>query len=219
MMQAGPERYQPFFYGPEGRLIQVEYAAEAVSRGSTTIGVRTDKFALIASHVKPPRELVDPYDKIFEVDDHAGATGSGYISDMLRLIDELRLESQQYKLTMGTSIDMFTLAKRLGQYIHEFTLYSVRLPASSIILAGADQKGVHLYQVDPSGTFSRGSAFVVGRNSDKALEALIKGYSKDLTLEQAKQLVMKSVELAINEKPLLQMGIVDSTNKTFLKEM
>ncbi|MEM3670126.1 MAG: hypothetical protein QW767_00050 [Thermoprotei archaeon] len=217
-MQSGPERFPAFFYGPEGRLIQVEYAAEAVNRGSTTLGIRTNKFSLIASHIKPPRELVDPFDKIYQVDDHAGATGSGYISDMLRLIDELRVESQQYRLVMGTPIDLFTLAKRLGQYIHEFTLYSVRLPASSIILAGADQKGVHLYQVDPSGTFSRGAAFAVGRNSDKALEYVIKGYSEDLTVDAAKQLINKAVETAISEKPLLQIGIVDSETKSFKKD-
>ncbi len=218
-MSTGQERYQPFFYGPEGRLIQVEYAQEAVGKGSTTVGIRTDNFSLIGSHVRPPRELVDPYDKIFEIDEHVGATGSGYISDMLRLIDELRIESQQYRLTMGTPIDMFTLAKRLGQYIHEYTLYSVRLPASSIILAGADKRGTHLYQVDPSGTFLRGSAFAVGRNSDKALELIIKGYTRDLTVDKAKDLVSSTIEAAVNEKPLLQFGLVESQTGKFKREV
>jgi proteasome alpha subunit len=214
----GPERYQPFFYGPEGRLVQVEYALEAVSRGSTTVGIRTDSFAIVASHVRPPRELVDPFDKIFEIDEHSGATGSGYISDMLRLVDELRLEAQQYKLTMDTPIDMYTLAKRLGQFIHEFTLYAVRLPAASIILAGADQRGVHLYQVDPSGTFSRGSAFAVGKNADKAVDFIVKSYRKDLSFDEAKKLVDQAVETAIAEKPLLQYGYVNIDTRSFVKQ-
>ncbi|PSN91671.1 hypothetical protein B9Q03_03525 [Candidatus Marsarchaeota G2 archaeon OSP_D] len=217
-MQSGSERFPPFFYGPEGRLIQVEYAAEAVSRGSTTVGIRTDRFAILASHVRPPRELVDPYDKIFEIDEHAGATGSGYISDMLRLIDELRLESQQHRLYIGSPIDIFTLAKRVGQYIHEFTLYAVRLPAASLIIAGVDQRGVHLFQVDPSGTFSRGAAFAVGRNSDKALDYIIKNYSNDLGFEDAKKLAEKAVETAISEKPLLQVGYVEAEKKQFVKQ-
>ena len=37
----------PFFYSPEGRLVQVDYALQAVSRGSTTIGLKTKDFALL----------------------------------------------------------------------------------------------------------------------------------------------------------------------------
>jgi proteasome alpha subunit len=217
-MQYSPERFPPFFYGPEGRLIQVEYAAEAVSRGSTTVGIRTDQFAFIASHVRPPRELVDPFDKIFEIDEHVGATGSGYISDMLRLVDELRVEAQQHRLTMGTPIDIYTLSKRIGQFIHEFTLYAVRLPASSLIIAGADQKGVHLYQIDPSGTFSRGSAFAVGKNAERAIDLIVKSYRKDLTLDDARKLAEQAIESAIGEKPLLQTGYIKLDEKVFVKE-
>ena len=31
----------PFFYNQEGRLVQVDYALQAVSRGSTTLGLKT----------------------------------------------------------------------------------------------------------------------------------------------------------------------------------
>ena len=67
----------PFFYNTEGRLIQVDYALQAVSRGSTTIGLKTKAFALLASQVKPTRPLLEPAEKVYMVDDHVGATGSG----------------------------------------------------------------------------------------------------------------------------------------------
>jgi 20S proteasome, alpha and beta subunits len=121
-MQYSPERFPPFFYGPEGRLIQVEYAAEAVSRGSTTVGIRTDQFAFIASHVRPPRELVDPFDKIFEIDEHVGATGSGYISDMLRLVDELKGRSSATQADYGNADRHLYAFKTNRTFIHEFTL-------------------------------------------------------------------------------------------------
>ena len=66
----------PYFYGPEGRLVLVDSALENVSRGSTTIGIRTPSFALLASHIKPVRPLVDPAEKIFAIDGHVGATGN-----------------------------------------------------------------------------------------------------------------------------------------------
>ena len=45
----------PYYYGPEGRLVLVDSALEAVNRGSTTIGIKTPAFALLASHIKPVR--------------------------------------------------------------------------------------------------------------------------------------------------------------------
>jgi len=36
----GNTRY-PYYYGPEGRLVLVDSALEAVNKGSTTIGIKT----------------------------------------------------------------------------------------------------------------------------------------------------------------------------------
>src|SRR2546430_13778044 len=75
----------PFFYNQEGRLVQVDYALQAVSRGSTTLGLKTKDFALLSSQVKPTRPLMEPAEKVFVVDEHIGATGSGYIGDVTKI--------------------------------------------------------------------------------------------------------------------------------------
>src|ERR671938_725243 len=147
----------PYFYLPEGRLVLVDSALEAVSRGSTTIGIKTPIFALISSHIKPTKPLVEPAEKIFTIDGHVGATGSGYIGDILQLIDELRLEAQKHRLSFESPIDVGSLAKHLGSYLHNYTIYAVRPQAASVIIAGVDQAGIQMYQVNPSGTFFRGS--------------------------------------------------------------
>src|SRR5436309_15076869 len=99
MSESSPNFSNRFpFYGPQGRLVLVDSALEAVNRGSTTIGIKTSEFALISSHIKPTRTLIDPSEKIFAIDSHVGATGSGYIGDILQLIDELRVEAQRHRL-------------------------------------------------------------------------------------------------------------------------
>ncbi len=153
-----PAGRYPYYYGPEGRLVLVDSALEAVNRGSTTIGIKTPAFALLTSHIKPVRPLIDPAEKIFVIDGHVGATGSGYIGDILQLIDELRLEAQKHRLNFESPIDVGSLAKHLGSFLHNYTVYAVRPQASSVIIAGIDQTGVQLYQVDPSGTFFRALA-------------------------------------------------------------
>src|ERR687887_1005727 len=207
----------PHFYGPEGRLVLVDSALDAVKRGSTTIGIKTPTFALLASHIKPVRQLIDPAEKIFTIDGHVGATGSGYIGDILQLIEELRLEAQKHRLSFESPIDVGSLAKHLGSYLHNYTIYAVRPQAASMIIAGIDQTGIQLYQVDPSGTFFRGAGFAIGQYSDIALNVIQKDYSIEMDVEQAIQLSNKAIEKALGERPMVETGIITTKDGSFKK--
>lgn len=212
----GNTRY-PYYYGPEGRLILVDSALEAVGRGSTTIGIKTPAFAMISSHIKPTKPLVEPAEKIFSIDGHVGATGSGYIGDILKLIDEMRIAAQKYRFTYDSPIDIKSLARQLSSYLHDFTIYAVRPQAASIIIAGLDPTGIQLFQVDPSGTFFSGSGFAIGQYSDTAIDVIQKDYTEDISIAQATQLSDKAIEKALGEKPLVERGLVTAKNATFEK--
>jgi proteasome alpha subunit len=212
----GNNRY-PYYYGPEGRLVLVDSALEAVNRGSTTIGIKTPAFVLLSSHIKPTKPLVEPAEKIFTIDEHIGATGSGYIGDILQLIDEIQLAAQKHRLTYESPIDVNSLAKHLSSYLHNYTIYAVRPQAASIIIAGKDQTGVQLYQVDPSGTFFRGAGFAIGQYSDIALDVIQKEYSIEMDVEQAIQLSNKAIEKALGERPMVETGIITTKDGSFKK--
>jgi proteasome alpha subunit len=198
----------PYYYGQGGRLVLVDSALEAVNKGSTTVGIKTAEFALISSHIKPTLPLVDPNEKIFTIDSHIGATGSGYIADIEQLIEEIRLQAQKHRLSYESSIDIKSIAKHLSTYLHNYTIYAVRPQAASIIIAGVDEKGIQLYQVDPSGTYLKGSGFAIGHSSDIALDVIQQGYDKNLTSKQALELTHRAIEKAIGEKPVVESGIV-----------
>lgn len=204
---SGNNRY-PSYYGPGGRLVFVDSALEAVNKGSTTIGIKTSNFAIISSQIKPTRPLVEPSEKIFSIDEHVGATGSGYIGDILQLIDEIRLHAQKHRVTFETPIEVGSLARHISSYLHTFTIYSVRPQAASILIAGRDQMGVQLYQIDPSGTYFRGSAFAIGQSSEIALEVIQQEYNDSLNLQQAIQLSNNAIEKALAEKPLITTGVI-----------
>lgn len=205
----------PFFYNQEGRLVQVDYALQAVSRGSTTLGIRTKDFALLTSQVKPTRALMEPAEKVFVVDDHIGATGSGYIGDVTTLLDQLRVAAQRHRLVYDEPIDVGTLSRSLSEYLHEFTMYAVRPFGASVILAGIDNLGVQLIQVDPSGTTFKGSAFAIGQSSDEALETIVKGYRPDLTVEDAIALASQAIEGVNGGKSVIEHGVVTTEAKRF----
>lgn len=207
----------PYYYGPEGRLLLVDSALEAVCRGSTTIGIKTSTFALISSHIKPTRPLVEPSEKIFAIDRHVGATGSGYIGDILQLIDEMRITAQKHRLIYDSPVDIKSLARQLSSYLHDFTIYAVRPQAASIIIAGLDPAGVQLYQVDPSGTYFSGSGFAIGQYSETAIDVIQKEYTEDITLDQAVQLSDRAIEKALGEKPSVDRGLVTGKLARFEK--
>jgi len=205
----------PFFYNQEGRLVQVDYALQAVSRGSTTLGLKTKDFAVLSSQVKPTRPLMEPAEKVYVVDDHVGATGSGYIGDVTTLLDQLRVAAQRHRLVYDTPIDVGTLSRTLSEYLHEFTMYAVRPFGASILLAGVDNLGIQLIQIDPSGTTFKGSAFAIGQSSDEALETVVKGYRPDLTVEEALALSTQAIEGVNGGKSQIEQGVITGAGKRF----
>jgi proteasome alpha subunit len=213
-MAAEPTR-MPFFYNPEGRLIQVDSALQAVSRGSTTIGLKTKDFAVLSSQVRPTRPLLDAAEKIFVIDEHIGATGSGYIGDVNTLIDDIRIAAQRHRLVYDEGVDVGTIARGLSEFLHTFTMHPVRPFGASVLLAGADALGVHLVQVDPSGTTFRGSGFAIGQSADEALEAVSRGYRPDLTVEEALALTSQAIEGANGGKSLIEHGVVRLETRRF----
>src|SRR5438067_7952689 len=142
----------PFFYNQEGRLVQVDYALQAVSRGSTTLGLKTKDFALLSSQAKPTRPLMEPAEKVFVVDDHIGATGSGYIGDVTTLLDQVRVAAQRHRLVYDEPIDVGTLSRTLSEYLHEFTMYAVRAFGASGWLGAGANLGVQSLRVLRAGT-------------------------------------------------------------------
>src|SRR5712692_10286217 len=112
----------PVGFHQEGRLVSKDYALHAVSRGSTTIGLKTKDFVVLSSQVKPTRPLMEPAEKVFVVDEHIGATGSGYIGDVTTLLDQLRVAAQRHRLVYDEPVDVGTLARNLSEYLHEFTM-------------------------------------------------------------------------------------------------
>ena len=101
--------------------------------------------------------------------------------------------------------------------MHNYTIYAVRPQAASVIIAGTDQTGVQLYQVDPSGTFFKGAGFAIGQYSDIALDVIQREYSIDMSMEQAIQLSYKAIEKALGERPLVETGVITSEDGSFKK--
>jgi len=102
-------------FSPDGRLYQVEYALETVRRGSLAVGVRTNEGVVLAVEERG-RKLQSGYSvvKMFQIDDHIGAVGAGYIPDARIQVDNARVMAQSNRLVYDEPVDIETVAKRIA---------------------------------------------------------------------------------------------------------
>ena len=83
-------------FSPDGRLFQVEYAREAVKRGTTSVGIKAKDGVALLVDKRISSRLLEPQstEKIFQVDDHIGAVTSGLVADARALVDRARVDAQ-----------------------------------------------------------------------------------------------------------------------------
>ena len=86
-------------WSPAGRIHQIEYALEAVKQGSAAIGLRSDKFALVATVKRSSSDLSSHQKKIFKIDDHVGIAIAGLVADARVLAKYMRTECINHRYT------------------------------------------------------------------------------------------------------------------------
>ena len=200
-------------FSPDGRLFQVEYAKEAVKKGTTSVGI-TYKDGVVLASVKPESELLVPesIEKIFKIDEHVGAVASGLLADARVLIDLARVKAQVHRITFEEPISIWGLAKALGDRMQVSTLYAGLRPfGTGFLVGGVDETGPHLIEVDPSGMIYGWKAYSIGRGSTVATKIFKSkwkpGMSEKEAIKMAKDVLLKSEK---TEEKLLDIVVIDA---------
>ncbi|PTD08240.1 putative proteasome subunit alpha type-2 [Fusarium culmorum] len=185
-------------FSPSGKLVQIEYALNAVNQGITALGIKATNGIVIATEKKSSSPLADQssLSKISDITPNIGMVYSGMGPDYRVLVDRAR--------------------KDVARVMQEATQSAgVRPYGVSLLIAGWDEGiepedeeddesqedseekkvnrktgGIHkggpmLYQVDPSGSYYPWKATAIGKSATKAKTFLEKRYSEELELEDA----------------------------------
>jgi proteasome alpha subunit len=206
-------------FSPDGRLYQVEYALETVRRGSLAVGIRTKEGIVLAVEEKGRKlQSDDSVIKMFQIDDHVGAVGAGYIPDARIQVDSARVMAQSNKLIYDEPVDVEAIAKRIADMNQQYTQYAgVRPFGVSLIIAGVDENnGPVVYLADPTGTYSGFHAIAIGQGSDQVNDYLEKNYNADLSLDAAATLAIECIYLVSEDKTgtaHIKVAVVDAESK------
>lgn len=229
-MQSSPINHQMMGYdraitmfSPDGRLLQVEYAKKTVKQGSTAIGmVCADGVLLVTDkRIVDPLVVADAIEKIFQIDDHIGATASGIISDARVLIEHAQLKAQQHNVTYDSPIDTISIVKGICD-LKQLTTQSggYRPFGVSILVAGIDSDGPKLFETDPTGIFFQYHAVVIGEG-EEAIEAVLhKRYKQNMTINEGLKLCVDALKTALDEKfshERLDAAYIKTADRKFTK--
>ena len=206
-------------FSPDGRLFQVEYAREAVKKGTTTIGLKYKDGAILVVDKRLSSKLVEPgsIDKIYDVDDYIGCATSGLVADARVLIEEARKNAQVHKVTYGENIAVELLVKHVCDHKQNYTQYGGARPfGTALLVAGVDDLGIHLFETDPSGALIAYRATCIGSGRPVVMEMFEKEFHNGLSFDATAKLGLKALSTAIEEDlsaESVEIGVVEKGKK------
>jgi proteasome alpha subunit len=184
-------------FSPDGRLYQVEYAREAVKRGTASIGIRAEDGVVLVvdKRIRSPLMERSSVEKLHKADDHIGIASAGHVADARQLIDFARRNAQVNQLRYGEPIGVETLTKEVTDHIQQYTQIGGARPFGvALIIGGIDADGEpRLFETDPSGTPYEWKALAVGADRGEVRDYLEDNYDEGIDLDEAVGLALEAL--------------------------
>ncbi|PSQ17908.1 proteasome endopeptidase complex, archaeal, alpha subunit [Halobacteriales archaeon QS_8_69_26] len=200
-------------FSPDGRLYQVEYAREAVKRGTASVGVRAEDGVVLAvdKRIRSPLMEESSVEKIHKADDHVGIASAGHVADARQLIDFARRQAQVNRLRYGEPIGIETLTKEITDHIQQYTQVGGARPFGvSLIIGGIDDGEPRLFETDPSGTPYEWKALAVGADRGEIEDYLEENYGDGMNLDGGVGLALAALA-SVNDGSLTPQEVGLST--------
>ncbi len=207
-------------FSPDGRLYQVEYAREAVKRGSASLGIRTADGVVLAADRQTRSPLIEEesIEKIHEVDEHVGIASAGHVADARQLVDFARRQAQVEQLRYDEQVGIETLSKRTTDHIQQYTQTGGARPFGVALLVGGVENGEpRLFEADPSGTPYEWKAVAIGGGRDDIQNYLETEYDEEMDLAGGIILALEALAAADDElePESVHLATVDTETEQF----
>jgi len=181
-------------WSPGGRILQVEYAMEAVKQGTPVLALRSKTHVVLASFKKAQSDLAQHQQKIFKVDDHMCIGISGLTADARVLAEYMRNECLNHRYIYDSPMKVGRLVSQVADMSQQKTQNSSKRPYGvGMLVVGCDEKGPHIFETCPSGNYFEYFAMAIGGRSTSAKTYLEKHFEQFGGLG-ADELVQHAVE-------------------------
>uniref|UniRef100_A0AC34GT53 Proteasome subunit alpha type n=1 Tax=Panagrolaimus sp. ES5 TaxID=591445 RepID=A0AC34GT53_9BILA len=170
-------------FSPDGHLFQVEYAQEAVKKGSSVVAIKGKDCVVLGVEKKSMETLQDERTvrKIFNIDEHVMLGFAGLTADARVLIDAARVECQSHRLNLEDPVTVGYISRFIANTKQRYTQSPGRRPFGlSMLIGGFDFDGTpRLFKTEPSGAYYEYLASSTGRGEKPIREYLEEHYTDD----------------------------------------
>jgi len=174
--------------------------------GATTVGAVFGGGAILASEKRVVYQsyiLSKNAKKVFKINERIGMACAGLISNMQSLLGELKSKVYLFELETRRQISVKSTARLLSNMLFE----ERGRFATEVLIGGIDASGAKLYIIDRFGSVTPDNYAAVGSGAQIAIGVLEEGYKKEMSIEEAKELVIKSVRSAMSRDTMSGNGI------------
>ena len=175
--------------------------------GATTVGVVFADGLILASEKRVSYGYLVVSrvgKKVFKIADHIGAACAGLVSDMQILVREVEAYASLFNLDAGRPMSVRSAAKVMSNLLFVRRLFPL---ITQTIVGGMDEEGPSLYALDVLGSVMPDKYAVVGSGAEIAIGVLEEGYKDGVSLEEAKDLVVRAVKSAVSRDVMSGDGI------------
>ena len=202
-------------FSPDGQLFQVQYAFEAVNRGSATIAISGADCIVLAVEKNTVAKLQDPRTirKIQRLDEHLMMTFAGLQADARVLIDKVRLECQSFRFNYEDAPAVEYIAKFTGETQQKYTQRGgVRPFGISAFITGFVDGNPALYQTEPSGAVGQWKASAIGKKSKELREFLENKYADGMNQQTTLRLAIETLLEVVESEKNIELCMVKAGN-------
>ncbi len=210
-------------FSPDGRLYQVEYAREAVKRGTTAVGIKAKDGVVLIVDKRVSSKLLEPssIEKIFKIDEHIGVASSGLVGDARALVDRARVECQINRVSYDEPIEVEALSKKLCDHMQTLTQYGgIRPYGTALLIAGVSDGECRLFETDPSGTLLEYKATGIGIGRPAAMKVFEEEYNPESEVKDVILLGLNALHSATEGKfdvDTVEIGVIAREKPVFRK--
>jgi len=186
---------------------QAQQGGYAWMPGATTVGVVFSDGVILAAEKRVTYGyfiMSKGGKKVFKVTERIGVACAGLVGDMQILAKEMEAQANLYSMDTGRQISVRSASKLMANVL--FNRRYAPLITQTIV-GGLDEEGPSLYVLDVLGSLIPDKYAAVGSGTELAIGVIEEGYKENMTAEEAKELVTRSIKSAVSRDSMSGDGI------------
>ncbi len=175
--------------------------------GTTTVAITVKDTVVMATE---RRVTMDNFimhkdgKKLHQIDNHAAMTIAGLVGDLQVLVRYMKAELQLFRLQRKVGMPIEAASTLLSNILNQTKFY----PYMVQILIGGYDSGPHIFSVDAAGGAVEDIYASTGSGSPFVYGVLESSFSKDLTLDEGIDLVIRAISAA-KQRDSASGGMID----------